>query len=245
MNNISIKELFKQAQNGDKEARDYLITSNIKLVYMIAHKYRERNIDFDTAVQEGSVGLIKAVDKFEVDRGLKFSTYATFIIAGEIQRYIRDLQENRPFRPRRREYELYKKICRARRVLSQEFQNEPKAYEIAIYLREDISEVEMLINALENSKSMYSMKYRNDEREKDDILLIDSILDEDTLEDQVLNKISINAALDQLTEKQKKVIQLRYFQDYSQTETGQALNISQAQISRIEKKALKLLKEVI
>lgn len=89
------------------------------------------------------------------------------------------------------------------------------------------------------------MKYRNDECYKDDILLIDSILDEDTLEDQVLNKISINEALEQLTEKQKKVIQLRYFQDYSQTETGQALNISQAQISRIEKQALKMLKEVI
>ena len=103
----------------------------------------------------------------------------------------------------------------------------------------------MLINALENSKSMYSMKYRNDECYKDDILLIDSILDEDTLEDQVLNKISINEALEQLTEKQKKVIQLRYFQDYSQTETGQALNISQAQISRIEKQALKMLKAVI
>lgn len=245
MNEYNTKELFRKAQNGDIEARDYIITSNIKLVYKIAHKYRERNIDFDTAVQEGSIGLIKAVDKFEVDRGLKFSTYATFIIAGEIQRYIRDLQENRPFRPQRREYELYKKICRARRVLSQEFKNEPKAYEVAIYLGEDIPEVEMLINALENSKSMYSMKYRNDECYKDDILLIDSILDEDTLEDQVLNKISINEALEQLTEKQKKVIQLRYFQDYSQTETGQALNISQAQISRIEKQALKMLKAVI
>ena len=244
MNNISIKELFKQAQNGDKEARDYLIESNMKLVYMIAKKYLGTDY-YDSLVQEGAIGLIKSVDGFEIEREIQFSTYAFYKIKGEMQRFIRDKREDIPFRVKREDFKLYGEIRNAKKLYQEKFNREPTLLEIAKYMDTNIQQINGAINAIENFTSLDNTKYRNKDGEAD-ILIINSIENQNsTSEEQIINKISINAALDQLTEKQKKVIQLRYFQDYSQTETGQALNISQAQISRIEKKALKLLKEVI
>ena len=244
MNNISIKELFKQAQNGDKEARDYLIESNMKLVYMIAKKYLGTDY-YDSLVQEGAIGLIKSVDGFEIEREIQFSTYAFYKIKGEMQRFIRDKREDIPFRVKREDFKLYGEIRNAKKLYQEKFNREPTLLEIAKYMDTNIQQINGAINAIENFTSLDNTKYHNKDGEAD-ILIINSIENQNsTSEEQIINKISINAALDQLTEKQKKVIQLRYFQDYSQTETGQALNISQAQISRIEKKALKLLKEVI
>ena len=244
MNNISIKELFKQAQNGDKEARDYLIESNMKLVYMIAKKYLGTDY-YDSLVQEGAIGLIKSVDGFEIEREIQFSTYAFYKIKGEMQRFIRDKREDIPFRVKREDFKLYGEIRNAKKLYQEKFNREPTLLEIAKYMDTNIQQINGAINAIENFTSLDNTKYRNKDGEAD-ILIINSIENQNsTSEEQIINKISINAALDQLTEKQKKVIQLRYFQDYSQTETGQALNISQSQISRIEKKALKLLKEVI
>ena len=244
MNNISIKELFKQAQNGDKEARDYLIESNMKLVYMIAKKYLGTDY-YDSLVQKGAIGLIKSVDGFEIEREIQFSTYAFYKIKGEMQRFIRDKREDIPFRVKREDFKLYGEIRNAKKLYQEKFNREPTLLEIAKYMDTNIQQINGAINAIENFTSLDNTKYRNKDGEAD-ILIINSIENQNsTSEEQIINKISINAALDQLTEKQKKVIQLRYFQDYSQTETGQALNISQAQISRIEKKALKLLKEVI
>lgn len=244
MNNISIKELFKQAQNGDKEARDYLIESNMKLVYMIAKKYLGTDY-YDSLVQEGAIGLIKSVDGFEIEREIQFSTYAFYKIKGEMQRFIRDKREDIPFRVKREDFKLYGEIRNAKKLYQEKFNREPTLLEIAKYMDTNIQQINGAINAIENFTSLDNTKYHNKDGEAD-ILIINSIENQNsTSEEQIINKISINAALDQLTEKQKKVIQLRYFQDYSQTETGQALNISQSQISRIEKKALKLLKEVI
>ena len=242
MNNISIKELFKQAQNGDKEARDYLIESNMKLVYMIAKKYLGTDY-YDSLVQEGAIGLIKSVDGFEIEREIQFSTYAFYKIKGEMQRFIRDKREDIPFRVKREDFKLYGEIRNAKKLYQEKFNREPTLLEIAKYMDTNIQQINGAINAIENFTSLDNTKYRNKDGEAD-ILIINSIENQNsTSEEQIINKISINAALDQLTEKQKKVIQLRYFQDYSQTETGQALNISQAQISRIEKKALELLKK--
>ncbi len=243
MANKNTKELFIKAHNGDLKAREQLILQNQLMVYKICDKYRNTN-DYENLVQVGTIGLIKAVDKFEIERGLQFSTYAYVTINGEIARYYRDYREDRPFKPGRREYTLYKKICEARKILTQEFGGEPKSHEIAIYLGENIKEVECLINALENSQSIYKVKHRNEKNERD-ILIIDSILDESISEQQVINKIMIEKALRVLTDKQRKVIHLRYFKEYSQAKVGQVLNISQVQISRIERKALELMREVI
>ena len=246
MKDKSINELFKMSQEGNKQARDYLVEMNMKLVYKIANSYRNSDkLDFDTAVQEGSIGLIKAIDKFEVDRGLQFSTYAVWRIRGEMQRFMRDLKEDRPYRPKRSDFETYRKIFQARNRLSQEFHGEPTNREVATYLGMEQLEVERVIGVMENRTSIYSTKYYNKDG-KDDILIYESIEDQDNIsEEQLINKMIIREAMKKLDEKQKKIIELRYINDLTQVQVGKILNVTQVHVSRIERKALKLLKKAI
>jgi RNA polymerase sporulation-specific sigma factor len=244
MNDKSINELFKQAKNGDKEARDYLIENNMRLVHSIAKSYLGTGY-YDSLVQEGNIGLIKAVDNFEPERGFKFSTYAYFKIKGEMQRFIRDRREDIPFRVKREDFNLYGEIQDTKTILINKLNREPTLLEIAKYIDVTVQQISEAINAIENYTSLQNMKYRNKDGQED-ILIIDSIESKEYMQDeQIINKIMIEKALRVLTDKQRKVIHLRYFKDYSQVKTGQVLNISQAQISRIEKQALKMLKAVI
>lgn len=244
MNDKNINELFKQAKNGDKEARDYLIENNMRLVHSIAKSYLGTDY-YDSLVQEGNIGLIKAVDNFEPERGFKFSTYAYFKIKGEMQRFIRDRREDIPFRVKREDFNLYGEIQDTKTILINKLNREPTLLEIAKYIDVTVQQISEAINAIENYTSLQNMKYRNKDGQED-ILIIDSIESKEYMQDeQIINKIMIEKALRVLTEKQRKVIHLRYFKDYSQVKTGQVLNISQAQISRIEKQALKMLKAVI
>ena len=244
MNDKNINELFKQAKNGDKEARDYLIENNMRLVHSIAKKYFGMDY-YESIVQEGMIGLIKSVDNFEVDRGLQFSTYAYFKIKGEMQRFIRDRREDIPFRVKREDFNLYGEIQDTKTILINKLNREPTLLEIAKYIDVTVQQISEAINAIENYTSLQNMKYRNKDGQED-ILIIDSIESKEYMQDeQIINKIMIEKALRVLTDKQRKVIHLRYFKEYSQVKTGQVLNISQAQISRIEKKALEMLKEVI
>lgn len=244
MNDKSINELFKQAKNGDKEARDYLIENNMGLVHAIAKSYLGTDY-YDSLVQEGNIGLIKAVDNFEPERGFKFSTYAYFKIKGEMQRFIRDRREDIPFRVKREDFNLYGEIQDTKTILINKLNREPTLLEIAKYIDVTVQQISEAINAIKNYTSLQNMKYRNKDG-REDILIIDSIESKEYMQDeQIINKIMIEKALRVLTDKQRKVIHLRYFKDYSQVKTGQVLNISQAQISRIEKRALELMRKVI
>lgn len=244
MNDKNINELFKQAKNGDKEARDYLIENNMRLVHSIAKSYLGTDY-YDSLVQEGNIGLIKAVDNFEPERGFKFSTYAYFKIKGEMQRFIRDRREDIPFRVKREDFNLYGEIQDTKTILINKLNREPTLLEIAKYIDVTVQQISEAINAIENYTSLQNMKYRNKDG-REDILIIDSIESKEYMQDeQIINKIMIEKALRVLTDKQRKVIHLRYFKDYSQAKTGQVLNISQAQISRIEKRALELMRKVI
>lgn len=244
MNDYNTKELFRKAQNGDIEARDYLIENNMRLVHSIAKSYLGTDY-YDSVVQEGNIGLIKAVDNFEPERGFKFSTYAYFKIKGEMQRFIRDSREDIPFKVKREDFNLYGEIQNTKTILINKLKREPTLLEIAKYIDVTVQQISEAINAIENHTSLQSMKYR-DKDGQEDILIIDSIESKEYIQDeQIINKIMIEKALRVLTDKQRKVIHLRYFKEYSQTKVGQVLNISQAQISRIEKQALKMLKAVI
>lgn len=244
MNDISINDLFKLAKSGNKEARDRLIVDNIRLVHAIAKKYFGMDY-YESIIQEGMIGLIKSVDNFEVDRGLQFSTYAFYKIKGEMQRYIRDKREDMPYKIMREEFNTYGKIRDIKNKLSNQLSREPSIKEIADEMGIEASKVSETINILEKHTSFQKMKCRNEEG-KEDILMSDAISDyESSIEDDVINKVIIDKALKILTEKQRKVIRLRYYKNLSQAKTGQVLNISQAQISRIEKRALKLMREVI
>lgn len=244
MNDKNINELFKMAQEGNTEARDYLIENNMRLVHAIAKKYFGMDY-YESIVQEGMIGLIKSVDNFEVDRGLQFSTYAYFKIKGEMQRFIRDRREDIPFRVKREDFNLYGEIQDTKTILINKLNREPTLLEIAKYIDVTVQQISEAINAIENYTSLQNMKYRNKDGQED-ILIIDSIESKEYMQDeQIINKIMIEKALRVLTDKQRKVIHLRYFKDYSQAKTGQVLNISQAQISRIEKRVLELMRKVI
>ena len=244
MNDINTKELFRKAKNGDIEARDYLIENNMRLVHSIAKSYLGTDY-YDSMVQEGNIGLIKAVDNFEPERGFKFSTYAYWKIKGEMRRFIRDSREDIPFRVKREDFNLYGEIQDTKTILINKLNREPTLLEIAKYIDVTVQQISEAINAIENYTSLQSMKCRNEEG-KEDILMSDAISDyESSIEDDVINKVIIDKALNKLTEKQRKVIHLRYYKNLSQAKTGQVLNISQAQISRIEKRALELMREAI
>lgn len=244
MNDISINELFKQAQNGNKEARDKLIVDNIRLVHCIAKKYFGMDY-YESIVQEGMIGLIKSVDSFEVDRGFKFSTYAFYKIKGEMQRHIRDKREDMPYKIGREEFNIYRQIRDIKEKFGNELNREPSIEEIADEIGIELSKVSETINILEKHTSFQNTKYKS-ENTNDDITIEDAVLDNEiSLEEKVIEKVTVDKALEVLTEKQRKVIHLRYYKNLSQTKVGQVLNISQAQISRIEKRALQLMKEVI
>ena len=244
MKDKSINELFKMAQEGDKQSRDYLVEMNMKLVYKMANIYRNK-IDFDTAVQEGSIGLIKAIDRFEPDRGFKFSTYAVPYIKGSIIHFARDKKEDRPYRVKREDSDLYVKIRNVKIILTDKLNREPTLKEVSKYVGESIQKVSKSINAVENFTSLQNTKYHNKDGQQD-ILMIDSIeVQDNILEEQIINKMIIREAMKKLDEKQKKVIELRYINDLTQVQVGKILNVTQVHVSRIERKALKLLKEVI
>ena len=244
MDDISINELFKLAQSGNKEARDRLIVDNIRLVHTIAKKYFGMDY-YESIIQEGIIGLIKSVDNFEVDRGLQFSTYAFYKIKGEMQRYIRDKREDMPYKIMREEFNTYGKIRDIKNKLSNQLSREPSIKEIADEMGIEASKVSETINILEKHTSFQNTKYKS-KNTKDDITIEDAVLDNETsLEERVIEKVTIDKALKILTEKQRKVIHLRYYKNLSQVKTGQVLNISQTQISRIEKRALELMRKVI
>lgn len=233
MNDTSINELFKLAQSGNKEARDKLIVDNIRLVHGIAKKYFGMDY-YESIIQEGMIGLIKSVDNFEVDRGLQFSTYAFYKIKGEMQRYIRDKREDMPYKIMREEFNTYRKIRDIKEKFGNELNREPTIDEMAKEIGIEASRISETINILEKHTSFQNTKYKS-ENTNDDI----------TIEEKVIEKVTVDKALEVLTEKQRKIIHLRYYKNLSQTKVGQVLNISQAQISRIEKRALELMREVI
>ena len=240
-NEINIEDMFRKAHNGDKEAREVLINNNYGLVIKIVKGYNRDKFNHEVLTQEGLIGLIKAVDRFDPSRGLAFSTYAYYLIKGQIQRYIRDDCDENVFRLKRTDIYTYKKILEARRILSQEFNNEPTTREISILINEEEKEVEGIINILENTVSMTHAKYYS-KNSPNSISIEDGLSNEINVEEEVINKISIHQALKKLTETQREIIRLRYFENCTQAQVGKILNTNQAQISRHEKKALKIMK---
>ena len=240
------EELFKMAHEGNKEVRDYLITSNMNLVYKIANETKNflKEVDFESLVQEGSIGLMKAVDRFEVERELKFGTYATWLIRGQIYQYLRDHNEMKPFRIRRTDRDLYKKALASREELRQKLLREPTLKEISDYIGVGIKDLGSAFNCMEGYKSLYEAYHKDNDG--DSIMQIDIVENQNNLsEEQILNRVIIKDRLNKLKDKHRKVIELRYFNDLTQAQVGKVLNTTQVTVSRLEKAALNTLREII
>ncbi|MCF3941693.1 RNA polymerase sporulation sigma factor SigF [Oceanobacillus alkalisoli] len=236
LTNEEVKELLYQSQNGNKEARDFLVEQNVRLVWSVVQRFINRGYDPDDLFQIGSIGLIKSIDKFDLSYDVRFSTYAVPMIIGEIQRFIRDDGSVKVSRTLK---ETGNKIRRAKDVLTKELGRSPSVSELANELDLTVEEVVHAEEAARTPQSIHETVFEND---GDPITLLDQISTEDT---KWFEKISLEEAIQHLDERERLIVYLRYYKDQTQTEVAERLGISQVQVSRIEKKLLQEIKEYL
>ncbi|WP_303861433.1 RNA polymerase sporulation sigma factor SigF [Alkalibaculum bacchi] len=229
--------LIVQAQEGDKLAKETLIEANIGLVNSVVNKFLNRGHDREDLFQIGSIGLIKAVDNFDTSFDVKFSTYAVPMIMGEIKRFLRDdglIKVNRNLKS------IYKKVYYVKEQFFNEHKREPTIEEIAKEIDVEKEEIIMSLEACYTPDYLYEVIHHDDGNA---VMLIDKIESEDEGEEEVLDKLTLKEMIGELPPRERQIVMMRYFQDKTQNEIAQKLNISQVQVSRLEKKILKKLKE--
>ncbi len=230
-------ELLKKAGHGDRESLDILTRKNSGLVYSVASRFEGRGYDSEDLQQIGMIGLIKAIRRFDASYDVKFSTYAVPLIAGEIRRFLRD---DGIIKVSRRYKELVTAANQASRELSTLLLREPTIGEIAEKLGVDTY---ILTEALNSANPCDSLDRSVSEDGKGDLLLLDTISEDKPFSED--DRIALNCALSHLGSRERTVIAYRYFMDETQVTVAKRLGISQVQVSRIEKKALTLLKEIL
>ena len=236
--NEEMIELFKKYQNGDKSAKDELINGNLKLVLSILRKYNNRTDNLDDLFQIGCVGLLKAIDNFDLSHEVKFSTYAVPMILGEIKRYLRD---NSALRVTRNLKDIAYKGLKVKEELTNKLNREPSMKEIADVLELNELEVIQAFEAVKDAVSMSEPIYSDG---GDTIYLEEQIADKKDKIGQDMS-IMLKEALNKLKDKEKYIIYKRYFEGITQMELSEEIGISQAQISRIEKNCLDNMKKIL
>lgn len=229
-----MRELIAKAQNGDKEARKQMIEGNTRLVWSIVQRFSSRGVELDDLFQIGCIGLMKSVDKFDLSYDVKFSTYAVPMIIGEIQRYLRDdgmVKVSRSIR------ELNFKIRHATEEYMKENESPPTIVELAELLEVSVEEIVLASDAMRDPASLHEQIF---ESEGDSITLMDQMRDEKST--IPFDYVIVKEMLAKLDKREQAIIYLRYYVDLTQTEIAQRLNISQVQVSRIEKRILSQLK---
>ena len=230
-----IYKLIRMVHSGDKNAEKKLTDDNMALVYSCVRKLIRHGYDFDDLVQVGSIGLIKAIRRFDTNLGLRLSTYAVPLIMGEIKRYMRDdsaLKVSRSLR------ELWIKAVHVRETLSSQMSREPTVGEISQKLSCTVEELTMAMEACMPCESLWQKMGGSDS----ETCLADTVKDRFST-DEELEKLALKEAIKSLDERDKKIIILRYFRGKTQTEVSRIIGVSQVQISRIEKKVLTTLRK--
>ncbi len=234
---MEVMELLKKARAGDKEVRNKLVEDNVGLVWNIVKRFTRRGYDAEDIFQIGCIGLIKAIDNFDTERDVKFSTYAVPMISGEIKRFLRDdgmIKVSRSLK------ENGWKIKKAADELEQELGRNVTISELAAATELSSEEIVLAMEANSEVDSIYKTVYQSEGKE---IYMIDSLTAKNSHADEekekVLNHILLKELMDELGEKEKDIIRYRYFEDMTQTAIAQKMGISQVQVSRLEKRILK------
>ena len=228
--------LIRKSHEGDKGARAQLVEENAGLVWCVVKRFYNRGAEAEDLFQIGNIGLLKAIDKFDMSYEVKFSTYAVPMISGEIKRFLRDdgiIKVSRSLKEL--SYKAY--ICREK--LSDRWGREPTVSEIAEELGVDREELVMAFDASGDVESLHKPIYQNDGQE---IRLMDKLPEKEREEDKILNHMLLGELLASLDKEERRLIYLRYFAERTQTQVGEELGISQVQVSRLEKKILKRLR---
>ena len=229
--------LLELAHQGDKKARDTLIEENMGLVWCIVKRFQNRGVELEDLVQIGSIGLIKAVDKFDTSYEVQFSTYAVPMIAGEIKRFLRDdgiLKVSRSLK------ELAAKAYSLREILEKQLGYEPTVTQLAEALSVPVEELVMAMDAGTQVESLQQVIYQG---EGNEISLMEKIEEKENLNDKVLNRMVLEEVIGKLEGKDREFIYKRFVQEKTQTVIGQEMGISQVQVSRQEKRIMKMLRE--
>lgn len=234
-----VRRLIKEAQAGDTEAREKLINCNLKLVFNLVQRFQNRGYDLEDLFQIGCIGLIKAIDKFNLKYKVKFSTYAVPMIVGEIRRFLRD---DNPVKVSRSLKENAYKIQQTKEWLIARLGREPTISEIAEELGLEREEVVNALEAVHAPTSIYDTMHQDD---GDPIYLLDQLKSEESGETPWLDKIAVKELLSNLPERDRQILMWRFYEDKTQVEIAKRLGLSQVQVSRLERQALKKLRNLI
>ena len=225
------EELMVKLKAGDKSARDAFIVGNMRLVLSLVKRFRIKNLGADDVFQAGCVGLIKAIDGFDVSVGVKFSTYAVPMIIGEIKRYLRDGNSLRVSRSIR---DMAYRALKAREEIEGR-DEEATIAKIAEEMQVAEREVVYALDAISDPVSIYEPVYN---KAGDTLLLMDQLADEKNTDEAWTEHVALNEAIGKLGEREKRILFLRYYEGKTQTEISKEVGISQAQVSRLEKNAI-------
>ena len=228
--------LIQQARQGDKQSRDTIIEENMGLVHHIVKRFLNRGYDAEELFQIGCIGLIKAIDNFDSTLGVKFSTYAVPMIIGEIRRFLRD---NNSIRVSRSLKDTAYKAIYARDTLTRKNLKEPTMEEIAAEVGISKEDIVYALDAMQNPMSLYEPVYTDG---GDTLYVMDQISDKKNKEQTWLEQLSLSEAMKRLNDRERHIISLRFFEGKTQTEVADMIGISQAQVSRLEKNALKAMR---
>ncbi len=239
LTNDEMEKLFKEYQNGNKLAKEELVNGNLKLVLSILRKYNNRTDNMDDLFQIGCIGLIKAIDNFDLSHEVKFSTYAVPMILGEVKRYLRD---NNSVRIARSIKDTAYKLAKEKERLSLLLGKEPSVKMLCDNLGLTEYEIQLAENALKESVSMFEPIYSDG---GDVIYLCDQLEDKSNNTYSLEERISVKDALTKLKDKERYIVNSRYIYGKTQMELSEELGISQAQISRLEKSGLDNIKRMI
>ena len=232
-------ELFRRIKNGDEQARELYMKGNLRLVLSVIRRFQNSSENADDLFQIGCIGLIKAIDNFDTTLQVKFSTYAVPMIIGEIRRYLRD---NNSIRVSRSLRDIAYKAIYTRENYMKQHLKEPTVTEIAQEIGIEKEMIVYALDAIQNPVSLFEPVYTEG---GDTLYVMDQISDKKNKEEKWIEELSLGDAMDRLNERENYIIRLRFFEGKTQMEVAEEIHISQAQVSRLEKSALKSMKNYL
>ncbi len=237
LKNDETQALLLRAKAGDQKAREELIAGNLRLVLSVIQRFTNRGENADDLFQVGCIGLIKAIDNFNTDLNVKFSTYGVPMIVGEIRRYLRD---NSTMRVSRAMRDTAYKVLQAKERYMAQHQKEPTVEEIAKLLDIPREEVVFALDAILEPVSLYEPVYSDS---GDNLCVMDQVKDNKNNDEAWVERIALKEAVGRLTDRERKILSMRFFQGKTQMEVSAEIGISQAQVSRLEKNALRQIRK--
>ncbi len=232
LKNEEMRKLFRNLQAGDRSAREKLVKGNLRLVLSVIQRFNNRGENVDDLFQVGCIGLMKAIDNFDLSQNVKFSTYAVPMIIGEIRRYLRD---NNPIRVSRSLRDIAYKALQVRDTLTNRHSREPTVQEISNVLNVPKEDVVFALDAIQDPVSLFEPVYQDG---GDPIFVMDQLSDEKSKDVHWDEQIALKEAMERLNDREKMILSMRFFEGKTQMEVADEIGISQAQVSRLEKAAI-------